>query len=112
MLINQEEQWQKREKYLDEMYKDGKKFTTSQWDAISNELPLRTMHAMSSYAKKGIDIKTIIGDEELISGLVCDFDVQPGTFTTWGKLSPEGLARLLKTLEKKYKVHVQISCMR
>ncbi len=98
--------------HINEVYQDGKEFTPGQWDEISNELSMRTMYAMSSYSKKGINTKTIIGDEKRISGLVRDADVQPGTFTAWGKLSPEGITRLLKTLEKEYRIHIQISCMR
>lgn len=94
------------------MHPDDKNSQKGRWTQILDELSLPEMLAMYDYASAGVDCEIIIGDENDDIRHLRNPDIPRGAFTAVGKLTPEGLARVSKTIAEKYRCKIILLCLR
>ena len=75
-------------------------------------ISLRQMHALSDYKEAGVDCQIIIGDEDELRDMVRNIDLSGATFTSFGKLKEKRIAKFLQKAKEKYRVEIQIFCVR
>jgi hypothetical protein len=67
---------------------------------------------MSDYEASGVDCTFVIGDKDELEPLLRNTNLFGKGFTARGKLGKERLTGFLETLEEKYKVEIQVFCVR